>query len=1021
MTSGSNKTWTLVNHTHDFTYSASGATITATCGAEGCTLPSNKATLTIAAPEHAVFDDGKSAEAQITDANGIQGSATVSYFKATKSEGVYTKTGEALSSAPVNAGDYWAEITLGDATAGVGYTIAKAATPAPSADTAKAKCIIDYATETATPETGYEVSSDGTTVAPSPLSITAILNGTGEKKVYIRAKAGDDNHDPSDWVEVALTARPGAPTGLGSTNATNSSSLDGTITGVGDTMEYSADGTSWTSVTSGATTVTGLNPRDYLVRVKVTDSAPHGVAAKVTVGSNYVALDEATKPTITVSDGHNPPVIGDTLTASTTATDVVYQWCRGGEPIEGATTATYELTTGDVGKAITVRAYQKTDENGTAYAEDNRPMQASDPTAAVVKKQGPGAPASAEAANFVPDYAAETFTVGNAYEVSTSQEDAGLIENGSLTGALDGTGKVYIRAKETDDTQAGAWLEVELTARPDAPTGLTTEDATDETTADGKIVGTTAAMEYKPNVGEGDWTTATAGETQVKAGVYLVRYKAAEGNPASKTAEAVVGPVQVTVTINGTPTQGMKADVAIEPEVTGVTYKWYIGDDEVPDGNGAEVVPSKGGGKLKVEVYEDGELIGTGITDENVKTLHDAIAESNASPVKVKLDGAVNGIEIPGGKRVELDLNGEQVKGNGISVPEHSTLTITDSSDPDWGSVEGTVSADTGDVVIEGGRYYNLPAANAPGTVTIEGGYFQDDPSDLLDDESGVKEMPGTEFPHRVCLRATASDAPKPLLGIVYNGKPQALVTAGTASPGGTIQYALGTAEGPTGAFSETVPTGTDAGLYHVWYKVVGDADHCDSEPACVDVTIAGTDPDPAVTYACTAGADSTYTKYSGADIAFTFKRIVEGQSEDTTFDYFDGVMVDGKAVPEKDSSGNTNYTAVAGSVVVTLKSSYLDTLDPGDHTVTATFKDGGSAAAKVTVTAAEDTDSDGAATKGSDSKGATAKGSSKTSSAKTGDTTPVALLAVSAALSLTLLLAALFAIRMRKADRHGR
>lgn len=118
-------------HTHDFTYTASGDTITATCSAEGCTLPEvddkNVATLTIAAPLHATYGDEKEAAAQITDENKIQGTAVVKYYN-TDAEG--KKTGDPLSAAPTDAGKYWAEITLGPedktATAHVVYTIAKA-------------------------------------------------------------------------------------------------------------------------------------------------------------------------------------------------------------------------------------------------------------------------------------------------------------------------------------------------------------------------------------------------------------------------------------------------------------------------------------------------------------------------------------------------------------------------------------------------------------------------------------------------------------------------------------------------------------------------------------------------------------------------------------------------------------------------------------------------------------------------------------------------------------------------------
>ena len=156
-------------HTHSFAYAASGATITATCGnRDGCPLASNgyKATLTIAAPAHTNVGDGKSAEATITDANSIKGSATVSYYAATKSGTTYTKTGSALGSAPDAAGDYVAEITLEDKTAFVGYTISKTAQAAPTgfkstpAATPYANGSINDG-DPAINKTNLQVSSDG--------------------------------------------------------------------------------------------------------------------------------------------------------------------------------------------------------------------------------------------------------------------------------------------------------------------------------------------------------------------------------------------------------------------------------------------------------------------------------------------------------------------------------------------------------------------------------------------------------------------------------------------------------------------------------------------------------------------------------------------------------------------------------------------------------------------------------------------------------------------------------------------
>ena len=68
---------------------------------------------------------------------------------------------------------------------------------------------------------------------------------------------------------------------------------------------------------------------------------------------------------------------------------------------------------------------------------------------------------------------------------------------------------------------------------------------------------------------------------------------------------------------------------------------------------------------------------------------------------------------------------------------------------------------------------------------------------------------------------------------LVYAGKEQALITAGTAI-GGTMQYCLT----QDGTYSENVPTGKNAGSYTVWYQVIGDSNHNNTKPALVSVTI---------------------------------------------------------------------------------------------------------------------------------------------------------------------------------------
>lgn len=73
---------------------------------------------------------------------------------------------------------------------------------------------------------------------------------------------------------------------------------------------------------------------------------------------------------------------------------------------------------------------------------------------------------------------------------------------------------------------------------------------------------------------------------------------------------------------------------------------------------------------------------------------------------------------------------------------------------------------------------------------------------------------------------------------LTYTGQAQALVTAGEAT-GGDMMYRLG----DSGDFSADIPTGTNAGDYSVWYKVVGDENHSDTDPVEVKITIAKATP----------------------------------------------------------------------------------------------------------------------------------------------------------------------------------
>lgn len=136
---------------------------------------------------------------------------------------------------------------------------------------------------------------------------------------------------------------------------------------------------------------------------------------------------------------------------------------------------------------------------------------------------------------------------------------------------------------------------------------------------------------------------------------------------------------------------------------------------------------------------------------------------------------------------------------------------------------------------------------------------------------------------------------PTAVASLVANGTAQALVTAGTAE-NGEMQYALGSDDktAPT-TFSTTIPTGTDAGTYYVWYKVVGGDNYNDTEAACITVTINAakeeeTEPTPTTdtktlsSFDVTISGDTALTTTYGTSATKTFTASVKaGYSDGST------------------------------------------------------------------------------------------------------------------------------------------
>ena len=136
-----------------------------------------------------------------------------------------------------------------------------------------------------------------------------------------------------------------------------------------------------------------------------------------------------------------------------------------------------------------------------------------------------------------------------------------------------------------------------------------------------------------------------------------------------------------------------------------------------------------------------------------------------------------------------------------------------------------------------------------------------------------------------------AFTAPTAQENLTYTGQEQALITAGMTDYG-TMQYSLT----ENGTYSQNIPTGTDAGTYTVWYRVFGDANHNDTAPASVAVSI-GKKP---LTITGVTAASKPYDGTTNADISsVTFDNVTlnRGTDYNVTASFDDASVGNGKNI----------------------------------------------------------------------------------------------------------------------------
>ena len=154
---------------------------------------------------------------------------------------------------------------------------------------------------------------------------------------------------------------------------------------------------------------------------------------------------------------------------------------------------------------------------------------------------------------------------------------------------------------------------------------------------------------------------------------------------------------------------------------------------------------------------------------------------------------------------------------------------------------------------------------------------------------------------------------------LTYTGQEQALITAGSVTSGGIMQYSLT----ENGTYSQDIPAGTDAGTYTVWYRVIGDANHNDTAPASVAVSI-GKKP---LTITGVTAASKPYDGTTNADItSVTFDNVTLNRGTDYT------------VAASFDDAGVGNGKSITATVTLTEQTAKNYALEQSSFTTTGSI-----------------------------------------------------------------------------------
>lgn len=374
---------------------------------------------------------------------------------------------------------------------------------------------------------------------------------------------------------------------------------------------------------------------------------------------------------------------------------------------------------------------------------------------------------------------------GNVSEVKLSNSITSGIQFKSVT--------VYYEEAKSDPTYAPV-LAQNLTYNGEAQ---------DLVTGNGGEGGTIHYVYRKS--GDTAWTAVASGYPQVKdAGTYEVGWYSEESDDYLAAGSALVPNIAGTVTIAKKAITITADDKSSQygSDIAELTYlvtsTGFIVSDDLGVKLNTTATSASDVGEYEITVDWNGNPNFDATLENGKYTITKAPLEITASGYDAVYDGEAHSISVT-------------YEGETDAVIYYGTEELTAENYETAGSTENPTYTNAGEYTV----YFYIVSKN-----------YEADP------------VSGSKVVNIAKADAAVKTAPEAVSGLIANGEYQELVTAGEAE-GGKLVYAIGDENGALEPYTELVSAAADAGTYYVWYKVEGDENHNDSEPASIEVTIA--------------------------------------------------------------------------------------------------------------------------------------------------------------------------------------